>query len=249
MKKAFLALLLLVGAVAMASVVWAQESADPQIQMSNSRLARRLAHDPRAVGTSAAVYDTVWVGLSSSNHYNAATNPLNIFVGANRPNVAMADRAVWDFDTFGFADGGAIDSLQGWLPVMYAANIRAFMGIDDQGQYPYACLDFGNYANAWVKSPNAKNRGIVGVWHADPGSAAGIGVTWTPIGGTKSAWCGLRAHGDNSQIDQVTDNPYNPNCLDFANRSPARRRRTSPVTPASGTRCCTATSPRSSART
>ena len=217
-RWSLIALLLFVGAITVAGAAWAQEPDDPQVHLAHPGLLRRFA-ESHAIGTSAAVYDTVWVGLSNSNHYNAATNPENIWTGVYRPGAGLANGVGWDWDTFGFADGGAIDSLQGWLPVMWAANIRDFMGVDDQGQYPYACLDFGNYANAWVKSPNAKNRGIVGVWHADPGSGAGIGVTWTPISGAKSAWCGLREHGDNTQIDQVTGNPYNQNCLDFAKQT------------------------------
>ena len=53
---------------------------------------------------------------------------------------------------------------------------------------------------------------MVGIWHADPGRPASghsLGVHWTPLAGAKSAWCGLRQHGDNSVVDAVTGNPFN----------------------------------------
>ena len=73
-------------------------------------------------------------------------------------------------------------------------------------QRPWWALDHGNVAN-YVLSQNASAKrtfGVVGIWHSDPGNAAGSAVPWSPLGGLKSAWCGLRQHGDNSVTDQVT---------------------------------------------
>src|SRR6185436_5628443 len=47
---------------------------------------------------------------------------------------------------------------------------------------------------------------------------AGQAVTWSPITGGKSAWCGLRQHGDVSVVDQVTKNPFNQDCVQFLHR-------------------------------
>jgi hypothetical protein len=211
MKKAFLALLLLVGAVAMASVVSAQE---PE-RLPNSSLLRKDVVGQRAAGSTAAVYDTTWVGASNANHYSASTNPNNIWTGAYAPNANVANRVVWDFDTFGFANGGAIDSLQGWIPMFITQTVRTNM-FTDYLDFPWACVDYGNVLNSHLLTPNAKSRGITGVWHSDPGAAAGTRVFWAPISGSRSAWCGLRSHGDNTQMDLVTGNPYNQNCTDFA---------------------------------
>jgi hypothetical protein len=57
---------------------------------------------------------------------------------------------------------------------------------------------------------------VVGYWHSDPGKPASgpsRGVHWTPLNGTRSAWCGLRQHGDNSVVDAVTGNPFNQNVV------------------------------------
>ena len=66
---------------------------------------------------------------------------------------------------------------------------------------------------------------MIGAWHSDPGrnAGAGKGVTWTPISGNKTMWCGLRQHGDNTVIDQVTMNPYNADCAGFTLQEAAGR--------------------------
>src|SRR5262249_37818413 len=45
-------------------------------------------------------------------------------------------------------------------------------------------------------------------WHDDPGSTAGAGVRWSPLSGSRSAWCGMRQHGDLTVKDLVTGNYY-----------------------------------------
>ena len=36
---------------------------------------------------------------------------------------------------------------------------------------------------------------------------------WTPLAGSMSAWCGIRAHGDVTAMDPVTGNAYNVDAL------------------------------------
>jgi hypothetical protein len=40
-------------------------------------------------------------------------------------------------------------------------------------------------------------------------------MLWSPISGTRSAWCGLRQHGDASVVDAVTGQPFNQDCVQF----------------------------------
>jgi hypothetical protein len=220
MKKAFFALLLLAGAAAvMASAAYAEDGSfttNPVRQLSNSKLVRQFAHG-QALGTSAAVYDTTWVGFSATNHVGPQ-NYWNIYAGVLRPGVADPNNAVWDFENLANAHG---DSLMGWWPT----NDRAGVISGDDNSYVYSCMNFGNETNNINVGIGAQRRswGIVGAWHSDPGVNAGIGVTWTPIAGNKTAWCGLREHGDLSVIDPNTNNPYNEDCAAFIVQAAAGR--------------------------
>ena len=59
---------------------------------------------------------------------------------------------------------------------------------------------------------------MVGVWHRDDAGAAsnaGSGATapaWALIGGSFSAWMGLRASGDTRFSDPITGQPFNEDC-------------------------------------
>jgi len=233
MKKAFLALLLLVGAAA--TVANAQEEG---MQTPNGPLLRKsLAEKSQSLRTSAAS-DSTFVGHSHTNHYNASTNPWNIYIGTLRPNANLANEAAWDFeDQTGL---GVTDSLQGlWpvaMPYRYGGAVATFLDYDR----PWACIDHGNQVNyrplhTGAVPANLSNLattrtfGVTGVWHADPGKGtAGTVqalVRWTPLAGSQSAWCGLRALGDNSVSDAATGNPYNEQAGQYniwaANTSPA----------------------------
>jgi hypothetical protein len=81
-------------------------------------------------------------------------------------------------------------------------------------------LDHGNGGNYVLSQHAAAKRtfGVVGYWHADPGKPASgpsRGVLWSPISGTRSAWCGLRQHGDVTVSDAVTGNPFNQDVVQF----------------------------------
>jgi hypothetical protein len=90
------------------------------------------------------------------------------------------------------------------------------MSLADQSR-PWWALDYGNQANYVINQGPGHRRtfGVVGVWHRDNGIAGGGGVTWSPLAGSASAWCGLRRHGDNTFVDPVTGNPFNQSTLDF----------------------------------
>ncbi|TMQ71784.1 MAG: hypothetical protein E6K80_04550 [Candidatus Eisenbacteria bacterium] len=63
-------------------------------------------------------------------------------------------------------------------------------------------------------------------WHRDVGKNSapladtgavipGPNVEWKPIGGGASAWCGLRANGDNTHVDPITGNAFNQTVLSY----------------------------------
>jgi hypothetical protein len=127
------------------------------------------------------------------------------------PGDPGSPNGVWDWDHFQPGEG---DSLMGWWPIRLRYEL-ASPPLSDVSR-PWFALDYGNQANYVLnqRSP-ARTFGVVGVWHADPGSSAGTSVAWNPIHGVRSAWCGLRSAGDASVIDPITGNPFNQSVLDF----------------------------------
>jgi hypothetical protein len=128
---------------------------------------------------------------------------------------AVADRrqgGTWDWEAPVLGD-----SLQGWWPIRLA--------YDDVGpartdrNRPWWAIDIGNQANYRINAASGRTFGVVGVWHVDGGGfvapPSGIPPAWTPYVGGASAWMGLRAHGDNSYLDPVTNNPFNADVLQF----------------------------------
>lgn len=208
MKKAFLALLLLVGAAAtMANMAFAQD--EGIMKPSYQLLRQSLAAKSQDLRTSVAS-DSQFVGHSHTNHYSA-TNPWNIYVGTSRPNTATATNALWDFDDQ--TGLGTQDSLQGWWPVHMPYRYRVISTMTDD-QAPWYCIDTGNQVN-YRPIQSGRTFGVTGVWHADPGNAAGRLVGWAPLNGSKSMWCGLRALNDNTVIDPITHQPYNEQASQF----------------------------------
>ena len=157
--------------------------------------------------------DTVYVGKSYTNH-TGPQNYWNIYTGTYLPGLASGTNALWDWDnTVGIQ---APDSLMGWWPVHRQYNSAGGLTLTDD-QRPWWALDHGNLGNYVISQQTSAKRtfGVVSYWHADPGSAAGSAVLWSPISGSKSAWCGLRQHGDNSQTDAVTGQPFNQDCVQY----------------------------------
>jgi hypothetical protein len=218
MKKPFVALLLLMGAAAMlATSAFAQD--DPNgIKLVNAKMAKELLSSrAHRLGTSAGPDpDTVYVGKSFSNHV-AADNYWNLYTGDYLPGTTRTTNAFWDWDnSVGIQ---AADSLQGWWPIREQYNATGGLTLTDD-QRPWWALDHGNSGNYVISQQSSAKRtyGVVSYWHADPGSNAGSAMMWSPISGTKSAWCGLRQHGDNSVVDQVTKNPFNQDVVQYLHR-------------------------------
>ncbi len=222
MKKPFVALLLLVGAAAMvANMAFAQAegSNEPGAKLVNAKMMQDLLKSrANRLHTSAAPgADTVWFGHSYTDHWSATDNYWNLYTGANYAGIADPDNAIWDWDhSTGLSNHGVGDSLTGWWPMRRVYGIAGGLTLPDASR-PWWAIDIGNQANYVMNlGPGGKRtKGVVGVWHADAGTNAGNAVRWSPLSGTKSAWCGLRQHGDNTVVDAVTGNPFNQTVLEF----------------------------------
>ena len=229
MKKPFVALLLLVGAAAMvANIAFASpEDNDLGIKLVNAKMVKEMLSSRAAhTRTSAGVDpDTVWFGHSYTDHtgydgVNASSivNYWNVYAGVNYPGTANAANAVWDFDnTTGFVRYVG-DSLAGWWPAQRSYGSTGGLTLTDDNR-PWWALDHGNQVNYVINAgPGGKrSKGVVGVWHRDGGvgQAGGSAVTWSPLAGSNSAWCGLRQTGDNSVRDLNTGQPFNAVAAEF----------------------------------
>ncbi len=213
MKKPFVALLLLIGAAAMvASNAFAQAD-DLGIKLVNAKMVKEQINSRASrLGVSAGPDpDSVYVGKSFTNH-TAADNYWNIYTGNYFPGTNDPTNAFWDWDnSVGIQ---AADSLQGWWPLHRQYNSAGGLTLTDDNR-PWWAIDHGNIANYVLSQQSSAKRtfGVVGIWHADAGNTAGNAVKWSPLSGTKSAWCGLRQHGDNTHIDAVTGNAFNQNVV------------------------------------
>jgi hypothetical protein len=176
--------------------------------------------------------ETVWVG-----HVNTVQagvpgtpggyGPYHIGRGPNRPlgglsGTADAFNGIWDFDHF---QAGETDSLMGWWPIQCPFGSIGPTDKDDNLR-PWFCFDYGNQGNYVIPQGSPKRTfGVLGYWHADGGSAqapvAGAtdanpaALTWAPLSGTKSAWCGLRSHNDVAVVDPITGNAFNSAVLQY----------------------------------
>ena len=191
---------------------------DQQPKLLDVRLARESKSSAR-LRTSGDM-DTFFVGHCASVTPTVG-NPFAIGQAPYRPGVS-AD-GLWDFDSY---NGGLVDSLQGWTPIV-RPNVRT-SGTREDFRRPWFCLDWGNRLNA--TPVQGRTVGIVGVWHVDGGNKVpsngtidvndaylDVAPTWTPLAGNASAWCGLRAGKDVAVIDDLsrggTGNPINGDCL------------------------------------
>ena len=175
-----------------------------------------LSSRAQRLGTSAGPDpDTVYVGKSFTDH-TAPDNYWNVYTGKYLPGVNDPANAMWDFDnTVGIQ---AADSLQGWWPIHRQYNSAGGLTLPDD-QRPWWALDHGNIGNYVLSQQSSAKRtfGVVGYWHGDPGKAVNPGgaVPWTPLSGARSAWCGLRQHGDLTVLDAVTHNAFNQNVVQY----------------------------------
>src|SRR5438132_4959968 len=164
-------------------------------------------------GTQPGTCKTVkWVGHSLGTPNSGAP----WFIGSGFDPLSSL-HALWTWNDF---SPGENDSLQGWWPIRLADEYAGGLSVPDYSRPSWA-LDYGNQAN-YVLNSRHQNRtfGVVGIWHADGGSTVSSGIpgadpTWTPISGTASAWCGLRAGRDVSYTDPITGNPFNQSVLEY----------------------------------
>ncbi len=230
MRKSFVALLLLMGVAVSANLAFSDELSGAEGQrMTNPTIIKELVSRAQKLRTSASP-DTVYVGYTPGR-FNAATNWWSVGAGSGagfkRP---PAQGGMWDFESAIAGQPGARDSLQGWWPMRDLYTSTGGQTRTDQNR-AWWLVDYGNSANYVINSgpagPTGQKRttGVVGVWHVDGGSSVttpGVPApAWAPLSGGKSAWMGLRAHGDNTHVDPLTNNPFNENVLNFINQDAA----------------------------
>ncbi|TMQ71743.1 MAG: hypothetical protein E6K80_04730 [Candidatus Eisenbacteria bacterium] len=152
--------------------------------------------------------------------YHVGRGPHHLLNGAL--GSASDFNGTWDFDHY---QNGETDSLMGWWPVQAPFGSRGPTDFDDNFR-PWYSFDYGNQGNYVIPQGSPKRTfGVVGYWHRDVGNGAaplpdpdgvpGPNPEWAPIAGTASAWCGLRAEGDNTVMDPITGNPINAGVLAF----------------------------------
>jgi flagellar hook capping protein FlgD len=180
--------------------------------------------------------DTVWIGHVFGTTGLPGTaggyGPFHIGRGGNFVNTAGAasNNGYWDFDRF---NAGETDSLQGWVPVAIPFGSIGTSNFPDRTHRMSYGFDYGNQGNYVGNQGHIAGKrtfGITGYWHRDPGSTvpgmpdtglviAGPDVEWAPLGGSFSAWCGLRVDADLSVVDEPTlggtGNHFNSSVLQY----------------------------------
>ncbi len=194
----------------------AQDDAALPARLDNAQIRGELGSRAARARVSAGPSDTTFVGF---NPAYAGSNYWSIGVGNYRP-LAGGDNSrygYWDFDVLVHGD-----SLQGWFPARRRYTTTGGITLPDD-QRPWWAIDVGNQINYVGKSGPAgaygqkRTVGVIGCWHPDPGNVIAsqipgttpVAPSWTPLGGSRSAWCGLRSHGDLTAFDPITRNYYN----------------------------------------
>ncbi|HEY6923745.1 MAG TPA: hypothetical protein VI653_09770, partial [Steroidobacteraceae bacterium] len=186
----------------------------PQADLPNKMVISRVK---QADATISARPDFVWVGHTQLA-VDPSTNPWHIHTGPNDPD--SGPEGFWDWDHFGSND---IDSLQGWWPMRRAYSITGGMTVADASR-PWWAIDVGNQGNYAPMGNPRRTTGVISYWHVDAGNLFNPppfngtplpAMTWAPLAGSGSAWCGLRAHGDFSYKDPITMNAINQSVLEF----------------------------------
>src|SRR5262245_23369319 len=203
---------------ALAAPARAQDQGNTGEVLRNAQVVKQLIGSrAHRLGTSAGPDpDTVYVGKSFSNHV-ASDNYWNVYTGKYLPGLNDPGNARWGWDNT--AGTQSADSLMGWWPIREPYGATGGLTLTDD-QRPWWALDHGNIGNYVISQQSAAKRtfGVVGYWHADPGNTAGAAVMWSPLSGAKSAWCGLRGHGDLSVVDAQTGQPFNQDAVQFLHR-------------------------------
>ena len=231
MSKPLITGLAVVGAAFLAMPALAElTGADTPGMLFNAAMAQELKSRVAKLSTSQAGNDTTWVGY---NPAYAGSNYWSIGVGNRWPRgtfgpgkgdivpVPNSDTGYWDWDHPVHGD-----SLQGWWPMRHCYTGFFITGLPDD-QRPWHAIDVGNSISYVINQGpgNRRTYGVTSAWHSDPGSAVLTpdpghsdvnpqAPRWTPIAGSRSAWCGIRAHGDIAAVDGLTGNPYNADALE-----------------------------------
>ena len=241
MRGRMIAVLVAVGASALARPVSAGidalHSSDDTPILANGRVAQEMKTRAARLGVSSHASDTTYVGF---NPAYAGSNYWSVGVGhrwprgaygpgkGDIPPVPDADTGYWDWDHPVHGD-----SLQGWWPVRQNYSSFFIANLNDRFR-PWNATDVGNSISYVINQGPGHRRtyGVTSAWHVDPGvngkvADPGAGKSdvnpnpprWTPLAGNRSAWCGLRAHGDVTVVDPVTGNPYNGDALEHASHA------------------------------
>jgi len=183
------------------------------------RLGVDVPNSARDANGAPTTFGTVPVGGYGSFHVGRGTMRPggDVSMGvAGGPGTSF--NGIWDFDHFQAGD----DTLMGWTPIARPGQSEGAGNADDKKRGFFG-LDYGNQGNYVINQGAANKRtfGVMGYWHRDAGSGApgGVGgngtVTWPPIGGSNSAWCGLRVEGDNTAVDAITGNAISSQLLQY----------------------------------
>jgi hypothetical protein len=179
-------------------------------------------------------------GIAPGTHYNG-TWDFDHFGGATAAQAGRNGPGGVPDGSFP-ARGIEADSLMGWWPLARPFQSGDAVNVNDNVR-PFYGLDYGNQGNYVINEGSAANVtdaagvhkrtfGVTGYWHRDvgknsaplpdtglavgtPGAQPGPNPEWLPIGGTASAWCGLRAQGDATHLDPITGNAYNQTVLSY----------------------------------
>jgi hypothetical protein len=230
MRKLFVAnLLIWLAAPAPPALAEFGEAQDIPGKLMNASMAQDMQSRAARLGTSTHANDTTWVGY---NPAYAGSNYWSVGVGHRWPRGAFGpgkgdippvpddDTGYWDWDHPVHGD-----SLQGWWPVRHNYISFFIANLNDKAR-PWHAIDIGNQLSYVINQGAGYRRtfGVTSAWHTDPGSGTPttdpnapdvnpVSPAWTPIAGSMSAWCGLRAHGDVTRMDALTGNPYNEDAL------------------------------------
>ncbi|NOT34735.1 MAG: hypothetical protein HOP12_11270 [Candidatus Eisenbacteria bacterium] len=181
----------------------------------------------------AAASDTTWIGhVTGATGYPGVAGgagPFHVGRGGNRQTGVTNQGGANNNGYWGWDDlnPGETDAHQGWW-VIARPHQNTSTAVRNDWWRPFFGFDYGNGGN---KAANGSKPtfGVTGYWHRDGGalrtpvahsdprngSAPSIGPTWTPIGGSASAWCGLRAHGDFAYTDPITGGVYNSSIVQY----------------------------------
>lgn len=228
MRKKFVTLLLSLSAAALLAnpvLANAPDELGLGLKLMNAKDSKERFTRTGQLGTAVSATDpeTIWVGFWPGA--NQANNYWKVggFPSGSGNLGSVNDNGTWSFESNQFVNG---DSLSGWWMIRQQHNNASGAVLTDENR-PWWAVAYGNILNFHKNPGGGTNRtfGVTGVWHRDAGNTAtqvlqgGLGGAtpqqpgFAPLGGTHSAWMGIRAHGDITYTDPVTGNPFNADAM------------------------------------